>query len=149
MDTKRRIKRTFLISGATLILLGASVYRSLPVNPPTHAAHVQAANLELPPPVDAMLHRSCGNCHGNQTRWPWYTHLRPVAALMERDVNRARRAMNLSEWSIQNGHSDSSAIGTLAASCAEMQAGRMPLPQYRMLHPESVLTRKDVSSFCE
>ena len=36
--------------------------------------------------------------HSNETRWPAYERLAPGSWLIERDIVRAREAMNLSRW---------------------------------------------------
>ncbi len=42
--------------------------------------------------------RACYACHSNETRWPWYSNIAPVSWFIQRDVNRARRGLNFSEW---------------------------------------------------
>ena len=40
-------------------------------------------------------------------------------------------------------------MGTLAAACANVKSGRMPLPRYLMLHPEARLSAQDQATLCE
>jgi Haem-binding domain len=42
--------------------------------------------------------RACFDCHSNQTAWPWYSSIAPVSWLIQRDVDKGRRALNFSEW---------------------------------------------------
>lgn len=58
-----------------------------------------------PEHVMGVLRKSCFDCHSQQTRWPWYSHLPLIGAELEKDVVQGRRHMNLSEW---NTHSDAS-----------------------------------------
>jgi hypothetical protein len=46
----------------------------------------------------ALAVRACFDCHSNETRWPWYTHMAPVSWLTQRDVDEGRRELNFSEW---------------------------------------------------
>lgn len=118
-------------------------------NPPTKPERTLEANLEVPAEVTAILDRSCRDCHSNETKWPWYSHVAPVKWLIAKDVEKARGIMNFSEWSDQAGKKLESAIGMLAASCADVTAGRMPKPDYAFLHTEAKLDKQDVKRFCD
>lgn len=117
-------------------------------NPPVVPERTLAANLEVPGEVTAILNRSCLDCHSNETKWPWYAHVAPVKWLIAKDVEKARGIMNFSEWSDQAGKKLESAIGMLAASCADVTVGRMPKPDYTFLHTEAKLDKQDVKNFC-
>lgn len=42
--------------------------------------------------------RACFDCHSNETRWPWYSHVAPISWLLQWDVEEGRRVVNFSEW---------------------------------------------------
>ena len=117
-------------------------------NPPVNAALTIEANMKLPQDVRKIFDKSCRNCHSNTTEWPWYSRIAPMSWLVARDVTRARKIINLSEWSAQAGRTPQSAIGVLTAACSGIQSGRMPLPHYVMLHPEARLTAEEKAAFC-
>jgi hypothetical protein len=117
----------------------------LPKNPPLSEERTIEAKLRVPSHVSAIFNRACKNCHSNETAWPWYSRVAPASWAMAHDVGSARKAMNLSEWT----SNASAAIGTLTAACADVQSGRMPKQPYRLLHPESRLSRGDVKVFCD
>jgi Haem-binding domain len=56
------------------------------------------SDLNTPPEVKAILKRACYDCHSNETRWPWYTHVAPVSWLMAYDVHEGRHSLNYSNW---------------------------------------------------
>ena len=56
------------------------------------------ASIDAPHDVERILRRSCYDCHSNETRWPWYSHLAPRSWLVAADVHEARVRMNFSEW---------------------------------------------------
>jgi hypothetical protein len=35
--------------------------------------------------------RACFDCHSNQTRWPWYSHVAPISWLVQHDVEEGAR----------------------------------------------------------
>src|SRR5215471_18492861 len=94
------------------------------------------AVLEIPPHIQNLMNNACASCHSNETAWPWYAKIAPVSWLTARDVNLGRKAMNFSEWTGPSSRGPAVAIGTLAAACGDLQTGRMPLPPYRLMHPE-------------
>jgi hypothetical protein len=64
--------------------------------------------------------------------------------LIVRDVERARRAMDLSEWTTR----PLSAAGVLIAACTGVQSQRMPAAAYRVLHPEARLSAEAADTLC-
>jgi hypothetical protein len=104
--------------------------------------------LNLSPAMVSILQRSCVDCHSDGTRWPWYAHLPPASWMMNRDVTRGRRAMNLSQWSAKNGRTPGSAIATFTAVCNNVKKGRMPRSSYLLLHREARLRPQDIDDVC-
>lgn len=117
-------------------------------NPPLNHNAAIEANMTVSPQAAAVFQKACRNCHSNETEWPWYSRIAPMSWLVEGDVEKARKAMNLSDWQNQNGRTRGRAIGTLMAACAGLEAGRMPPAKYRMMHPEAKLTAGEVKGFC-
>lgn len=101
---------------------------------------------EIPPRIAKLLDRGCRDCHSNDTKWPWYSRIPPASWLVAKDVENARAAMNLSDWPVSQPHRSA---GALLASCADVQLGRMPLPGYQWMHPESRWDESEKSAFCE
>ena len=42
---------------------------------------------QIDPGLLATLKRSCGDCHSDHTRSPWYSYVAPVSFLIRRDVH--------------------------------------------------------------
>lgn len=118
-------------------------------NPPILPGHSLYESVSVPGPVRDHLRRACMNCHSNETRWPWYSHLAPIRWGVASDVSRARKAFNISEWTSQGGRSPMKAVGVLTAICSGVSSGRMPLAKYRLLHPESRLSAGDRKAICD
>lgn len=135
--------------GALGVFAGIQVLPAPPrTNPPVEPGQRIEAHLEIPPPIWAILQRSCHNCHSNETRWPWYSWVAPVSWKVGEDVGKARKIMNFSEWSEQAGQKLELAAGLLAASCSDVTVGRMPLREYTLVHTRAQLSPEDVKSFC-
>jgi hypothetical protein len=117
-------------------------------NPPSEPAKEIGAHVRLTPHVERLLRRSCANCHSNRTEWPWYSRFAPGSWILAGDVERARRALNLSEWESRTEGRPGAAIAFLAGACAAVEADRMPPSRYLLLHPDARLSAADRRALC-
>ena len=83
------------------------------------------ANID--PQTAGLLIRSCQDCHSERTTWPWYSHVPVASWLLERDVSRARRSMNLSHW---NDYTPDERQAHLAIIGAAVRNRQMPPPAF-------------------
>jgi hypothetical protein len=67
-------------------------------NPHIDASRSLEASVDVPRNVEAILVRSCKDCHSYETRWPWYSRVPVLSDLFHDDVRRGRSHMNLSDW---------------------------------------------------
>jgi len=79
--------------------------------------------------------RACFDCHSNQTKWPWYTHVAPVSWFVQHDVDEGRDALNFSDWSRSYAEA-----GDAAGSVLDNE---MPPAIYRAMHPEARLSANE------
>jgi mono/diheme cytochrome c family protein len=84
------------------------------------------------PRTRELFLRTCGDCHSNRTRWPWYSRVAPVSWLVAHDVAGGREHLNVSEWHREQRHAEEAA--------EELRGGEMPLPTYLRMHPEARLS---------
>jgi len=97
------------------------------------------------PSIDAILKRSCADCHSNNTNWPWYSYVAPVSWFVIGHVNDGRRDLNLSNWGSYDKRQQQ---GRLNQMCKLAKLGVMPLSSYTPLHPGSRLTAEEVQTLC-
>jgi hypothetical protein len=124
----RSILRTgALVLGALLLALQLVPYGRDHGNPPVtqDAPWPTAEGRRLA--VDA-----CYDCHSNETKWPWYSHVAPMSWLVQRDVERGRAELNFSEW---EGDADDAADA--------VEDGSMPPRNYTLLHPDARLSAEE------
>lgn len=95
------------------------------------------SDIQSPPEVKTILRLACYNCHSNETQWPWYSRVAPVSWLLVHDVDDARKQLNFSDWeAIPN--EDRPALAR--KMWREVENDEMPLPIYRIMHPEARLS---------
>ncbi len=138
-------KLKFAVLAIVILLLGSQFIRPGRTNPPINPASTFEAVAKPDAAFAAILKRACYNCHSNETVWPWYSNVAPVSWLVVDDVKGGRAHMNFSEWGLLGADV---ARDRLREVCDMVQAGEMPLWQYRLIHPEARLSPEDVKILC-
>jgi hypothetical protein len=108
---------------------------------PDNRVHTEEA---INPQVRAVLDRSCQDCHSSRTSWPWYSHVAPVSWIVSKHVSEARELLDFSEWANQPPTKDERRL-----ICGAVSEGRMPLPEYTMIHRHAKLSKRDVEMICD
>ncbi len=133
---KTRSKNLWWIAAPLLVFLALQFVRPDLTNPPV------TAELTAPPEVKAILKNSCYNCHSNETKLPWFDQIVPAYWLVAGDVKEARKHLNLSEITSETAGVQKA---TLYEAVNFIALGAMPLPQYKMVHPSSVVTPEQLA----
>ncbi len=79
-----------------------------------------------------LFMKACGDCHSNETTWPWYSNIAPVSWLVQRDVDNGRNRLNVSEWD--------TARRPRRNVAERVTSGSMPPSYYAWLHPSARLS---------
>jgi hypothetical protein len=95
------------------------------------------------PQVGAILDRSCQDCHSSRTAWPWYSHVAPVSWIVSKHVSAGREILDFSDWANQPPSADERML-----ICDAVSDGRMPLPEYTLIHRNARLSKRDVELIC-
>ena len=127
---KRLAGRATLILGGLFALIQLLPYGRNHSNPPV----IAEPRWDFPRTRD-LAARACFDCHSNETRWPWYSHVAPVSWLVQRDVDQARRELNFSHWDRRQKRARKAA--------EEVEDGEMPLAGYLLGHPEARLSEAE------
>ena len=121
---------------------------TVPENPRLQTNRTIEARLTVPADVRRILQRSCYDCHSYRTRWPWYAHVPGVSRILQNDVDRARRHLNLSDWSAKMAEGPDEAQASLNGICEELRTDSMPIKHYRWLHRDAALSPSEVETVC-
>jgi hypothetical protein len=140
----RRISKIILpaILGAFVI---AQFFQTMRTNPPADAGSSFAATARPPAEVVSIVKRACGDCHSNETVWPWYSNISPVSWLVFQDVQEGRVHLNLSEWS---RFGPEMARTRIREVCEQARDRQMPPWYYLPLHPAASLSQADIDALC-
>jgi cytochrome c551/c552 len=125
---RRHFKAVLL--GFVVVVVGAQLVPVARTNPPV------TGDVAAPPEVAALLRRACYDCHSNETVWPWYSRVAPVAWLVSHDVSEGREELNFSAW---GDYPAKRRAKKLKESREEVEDGEMPPWYYLLMHPEARL----------
>lgn len=98
----------------------------------------------VPENLKNKLHVSCYDCHSNNTRYPWYDKIQPVAWFLEDHIKEGKAELNFSQW---GEYSDRRKNSKLRSIISQIEEGKMPLDSYVLLHPDADLSEEDKLEF--
>ena len=127
MRIRKLLLGTGLTLAAALVLAQLVPYGRDHTNPP-----VVAEPAWDHPATRTLAVRACFDCHSNQTKWPWYSHVAPMSWLVQSHVDEGRGILNFSAGADGLGEADEAA--------EEVLEGSMPPRSYTLLHPEARLS---------
>ena len=136
---------TFALATAMCTAAAIQFARPERTNPASDPSAALTAPVEVPAEVNAILDRSCRDCHSNETRWPWYSNVAPVSWWVIDHVNHGRSHFNFSEWAKYNSEEQRN---LLKQSCELTRKGAMPLPSYLRMHA-AAMSAQEVQTLCE
>ena len=94
----------------------------------------------VPDSVKLVLGKACMDCHSNNTRYPWYSKVQPVAWWLNDHINEGKRELNFSEFGVRTPEKQAKKLRKLVK---EVQEGGMPLDSYTWIHKDAVLTERE------
>ena len=121
---------------ALLIFIGIQF---IPMDVPAEVPTKAEEELQAPENVQAILKRSCFDCHSNHTTFPWYSNIAPVSLFTKYHVKEGREHMNFSTW---EKYDDEKKLKYLQKIPKAIKS-KMPLPSYLLIHKEAKLSEAD------
>ena len=95
-----------------------------------------SAKYPIPENVMGILKTSCYDCHSNNTTYPWYSYIQPVAWWLDDHIQKGKKELNFSEFAAYR-------IGRqyrkLEEINKEIKEGEMPLESYTFIHGNAKL----------
>ncbi len=96
-----------------------------------------SAKYPVPDSVQRILAVACYDCHSNNTKYPWYAEVQPVAWWLNNHVKDGKKDLNFSEFTkyrIRRQYVKLDEINKL------VKENEMPLYSYRWIHHDAKLT---------
>lgn len=99
--------------------------------------------------ISAVMKTACYDCHSNNTRYPWYANIQPVAWWLQGHVNDGKKHLNFSEFASYNEKRQRKKFEEIKESVTD---GWMPLDSYKWIHKDAKLTAEQsaaIAKWCD
>jgi hypothetical protein len=96
--------------------------------------------------IKKKLQTSCYDCHSNNTAYPWYNKIQPVAWILEDHVIAGKKELNFSAW---GEYSSRRKKGKLKSIISQIKDDKMPLTSYTLIHGDAKFTEKEKKELFE
>ena len=90
--------------------------------------------------ISALLQESCYDCHSNNTEYPWYNKVQPVAWFLEDHINEGKEELNFNEWDAYSNRRKNSKLKSIIS---QVKDDEMPLASYTLIHKEAQLSNSE------
>lgn len=93
----------------------------------------------VPENVASILSTSCNDCHSNNTVYPWYASIQPLAWWLDHHVQEGKGELNFDEFMTykpRKAHHKLEEINEM------VKEGEMPLESYTLVHRDAKLSRE-------
>jgi hypothetical protein len=90
-----------------------------------------SAKYDVPENVSKILKASCYDCHSNNTIYPWYSEVQPVAWWLNNHITEGKKELNFSEFA---GYAIRRQYKKLEEINDQVKKDEMPLRSYLIIH---------------
>ena len=95
------------------------------------------ANFKSENSTKQLIRTSCYDCHSNNTVYPWYAEIQPLAWWLADHVKEGKSELNFSEFA---SYKPKKADHKLEEVIEMIQEGEMPLKSYTLIHGNAKLS---------
>lgn len=100
-----------------------------------------------PEPIAKTIRNSCYDCHSNETKYPFYSHIQPVAWLLKNHIDEGRKELNFSTFAT---YEPKRQAHKLQEAAEYVEQKKMPLESFLLGHPDAKLSesqRKELANY--
>lgn len=94
------------------------------------------AMYEVPMGVQSLLEIACNDCHSNNTHYPWYSNIQPVAWWLNKHIVEGKDELNFDEfgsYKLRRQYHKMEEVEEM------VESGEMPLSSYTLMHGDAKL----------
>lgn len=95
--------------------------------------------IAVPEDVSTILKTSCNDCHSNNTAYPWYSRIQPVAWWLNNHIEEGKREVNFDEFA---SYSIRRQYHKLEEINEQVKEDEMPLSSYTIIHKNAKLSNE-------
>ncbi|MBW8359536.1 MAG: heme-binding domain-containing protein [Weeksellaceae bacterium] len=106
-------------------------------NPPVNQGMDFLTIKNTPQNTANLIRNGCYDCHSNETKYPWYTNIQPIAWFLKSHIDEGRKKLNFSTFAT---YEPKRQAHKLYEAVEMVETGEMPLESYILGHPEAKFT---------
>lgn len=95
---------------------------------------------DVPQDISTTLKVSCYDCHSNNTQYPWYNRIQPVALFLKHHIEEGKSKL---DFSIYSEYSKRRRKSKLKSIISQIKDDEMPMTSYTFLHKETALSESE------
>ncbi|MFK5879354.1 MAG: heme-binding domain-containing protein [Flavobacteriaceae bacterium] len=101
---------------------------------------------EVPKTIETKLKVSCYDCHSNNTYYPWYNKIQPIAWFLEGHIDEAKEELDFSEF---GNYSTRKKKSKLKSIISQIKDDDMPLTSYTLMHAGAKISEAERKEIME
>ncbi|MEO6537526.1 MAG: heme-binding domain-containing protein [Ferruginibacter sp.] len=129
--------RRLLIALSILLVLAQLYPKDKKNNSSAVSVNDIGTKYTVPDNIQAILKSSCYDCHSNNTAYPWYSKVQPIAWWLGGHIAEGKKNLNFSEFTI---YSLKKQFRKLKEIQEQIEEDEMPLSSYTFIHRYANLT---------
>ena len=94
----------------------------------------------VPQNVSTILKKACNDCHSNNTVYPWYAEVQPVAWWLNHHIQEGKNELNFNEFA---AYAIPRQYHKLEEVIEQVKEGEMPIWSYTLIHTDAKLTDEE------
>ncbi len=128
-----------------IVLATCLVFLALQFFQPAHnkSGQVLSTDFEtiymVAPKVRSILQNACYDCHSNNTKYPWYSNIQPLAWMMAKHIKQGKEKLNFSDF---GSNTTRKQISKLKEMANQIKDEEMPISSYKMMHKAADLSKE-------
>jgi hypothetical protein len=134
---KKFFKRFFLILLLAFVVL--QFFRSKKNTSEKPSENDITKTYAVPTNVMASLKTSCYDCHSNNTKYPWYNNIQPVAWWLADHIEEGKKEINFNEFA---AYSPRRQYRKFKEINDQLEEDEMPLKSYTIIHGDAKLSKE-------
>ncbi|MCW3093888.1 MAG: cytochrome [Ferruginibacter sp.] len=143
---KKNLKRLGLILLAIFIIIQFfRPARNINIAPAAFANDITKV-YPVPDSVQAILKSSCYDCHSNNTVYPWYANIQPVAWWLNDHIVEGKNELNFSEFA---SYRIRRKYKKMEEVIDQVKKDEMPLYSYTIIHRYAALSKNQKNSLID
>jgi hypothetical protein len=94
----------------------------------------------VPVDVKLILNKACMDCHSNNTRYPWYNNIQPVAWWLNNHIVDGKKELNFDEYIDKRPRFQ---YRRMEQTIDLVKKEEMPLDSYTWIHKDAILSEEE------